>query len=40
MDNLIYQKAYFKCMKDLHNALEYDNLVLEFIEKYKVRKVI
>ena len=35
----IYQAAYFNYMKDLHPSLSYDNILLELIDKYKVKEI-
>ena len=35
----IYLKAYFNYMKDLHPSSSYDNILLELIDKYKVKEI-
>ena len=35
----IYQKAYFNYMKNLYPSLSYDNILLELIDKYKVKEI-
>lgn len=39
MEEIIYQSMYFKYMKDIHPGLNYNNIVLELIDRFKVNKI-
>ena len=39
MEDAIYQKGYFKYMNSIHPSLNYDDIVLELIERYNVKKI-
>ena len=39
MEDMLYQSSYFKYMNSLHPSLNYDNILLELLERYNVKKI-
>lgn len=39
MESPLYQSTYFKYMTDLHPSLTYDDIVLELIDRFKVKQI-